>query len=397
MKINKVLVLNCGSSSIKYELFDSEFNSILLGEIEDVDLEDSRLIHNKEGKTLKKKVEVNTYRKGIDLILDILHDEEWGVLKDMKEISVVGHRVVHGGKMEESTVISKDVLEHLKEFEILAPLHNPHNLLGVREADKAMPGVPQVMVFDTQFHQTMPKKAYMYGLPYEFLEKYSVRKYGFHGMSHQYVSERAAEILGKKPNLITCHLGSGASLAAIKNGKSVDTSMGMTPLEGVMMDTRTGDIDPTILQYLNKKYDIDYDEIFEIMNNKSGLLGISGESIDPRVINKKAKKGNKRCKLALEMYCYRIAKYIGAYSVALGKVDGIIFTAGIGAGSPFMRKRICSYLDILGVKLNSKKNKKAVDKEMKINSRKSEVKVMVIPTNEELIIAKEAASVMDEK
>lgn len=393
--MNKILVLNCGSSSIKYRLFDNKFNTILYGLIERIGEKGTQLIHHKGKKKKKEKVGVKNHRQGIKLMLKMLHDKKLGGIKRIDEISVVGHRVVHGGQMAKSAMVSGVALRYLKDFEILAPLHNPNNITGIKETKKAMPRVPQVMVFDTEFHQTMPRKAYMYGLPYHYFDKYAVRKYGFHGMSHKYVSMEAGKMLKKKKcNVITCHLGAGSSLAAVKEGKSIDTSMGMTPLEGVMMATRTGDIDPAVLQYLVNKYKFDYDELFEIMNHKSGLLGISGKSKDVRVIEGRAKKGDERCKLALEIFAYRVAKYIGSYAVALKKVDAVVFTAGIGQNSSSMRKLICSYLEILGVKLDNRKNRKQVKKNTDISAGGSRIKVLVIPTNEELMIAKQAASVV---
>lgn len=396
--MKKILVLNCGSSSIKYRLFDKDFNTILNGLIEKIGEKGTRLVHHKGKEVLKKKSGVKSHKQGIKLMIDILHDEKWGAIKRVTEITVVGHRVVHGGQMAKSALVSGAALNYLKSFEMLAPLHNPHNITGIKEAKKAMPTVPQVMVFDTEFHQTMPNKAFMYGLPYSFFDKYAVRKYGFHGMSHKYVARRAGEILKKKSlNVITCHLGAGSSLTAVKAGKSVDTSMGMTPLEGVMMGTRTGDIDPAVLQYLVKKYDFGYDELYDVMNHKSGLLGISGASKDVRIIRGKAKKGNERCGLALEMFCYRIAKYIGSYAVALGKVDAIVFTAGIGSNAADIRKQICSYLKVIGVRIDPGKNKKAVKKEADISARGSKTRVLVIPTNEELMIARQAVAVVGGK
>jgi len=394
-KMKKILVLNCGSSSIKYRLYDSTFSTLLDGLIEKIGEEGTQLIHNKGGETLKRFVDVKNHKEGINLMLKMLHDEKWGAIKKISEISVVGHRVVHGGQMAKTALVSDAALNYLKSFEMLAPLHNPHNITGIKITKKLMPRVPQVMVFDTAFHQTIPRKAYMYGLPYYFFDKYAVRRYGFHGASHAYVSRRAAEILKKRnPNLITCHLGAGSSITAVKSGKSVDTSMGMTPLEGVMMGTRTGDIDPAILQYLVKKYGFDYDELFDIMNNKSGLLGISGVSKDVRIIEGKAEKGDERCRLALEMFCYRVAKYIGAYAVVLGSVDAIVFTGGIGENALSVREKICSYLGILGVKLDRRKNRAIVKKEGEISAKGSKIKVLVIPTNEELAIAQEAAEVV---
>lgn len=389
--MKKILVLNCGSSSIKYRLFDNKFNTLLYGIIERIG-PNAQLVHHKGKKTLKKKADAKNHAQGVKLMIKLLHDPEWGAIKRVTEISVVGHRVVHGGQFAKTSLASGVALRYLKDFEMLAPLHNPNNIIGITETKKAMPTVPQIMVFDTEFHQSMPRKAYMYGFPYNYFDKYAVRKYGFHGTSHKYVAQEAATFLKKKaPNLITCHLGAGSSLTAVKAGKSIDTSMGMTPLEGVMMATRTGDVDPAVLQYLVNKYKFKYEDLFDIMNHKSGLLGISGVSKDVRVIEGRAKKGNERCKLALEMYAYRVAKYIGAYAVALGKLDGIVFTAGIGENSPSMRKEICSCLCILGATLDLKKNRKEISKPTDISARGSKVKILVIPTNEELMIAKEAA------
>jgi len=399
--MNKILVLNCGSSSIKYNLFDRNFESLLSGIVERIG-EKAELVHRKDDRTLKKKVDVKSHKQAIGLMIKLLHDPDWGAITRVSEISVVGHRIVHGGQMSKTGLVSGAALKYLEEFKMLAPLHNPHNITGIKAAKKMMPRVPQVMVFDTAFHQTMPRKAYMYGLPYTFFDKYAVRKYGFHGTSHKYVAQMAARMLGKKkPNLITCHLGAGSSITAVKAGLSIDTSMGMTPLEGVMMGTRTGDIDPAVVQYLVKKYGFDYDGLFNIMNFQSGLLGISGVSKDVRVIEGRAKKGDERCRLALEMFCYRVAKYIGAYAVSLGKVDAIVFTAGIGENSASIRKEICSYLGIIGVKLDSRKNRNAggrirmeIRKETDISAKGSKVRVLVVPTNEELMIAREAAAVV---
>jgi acetate kinase len=394
--MNKILTLNCGSSSIKYRLFDRNFNTIMEGLIEKIGEKGTQLVHTKGDDTLKRAAEVKNHRQAVELMLKMLHDREWGAIKKVTEISVVGHRVVHGGQLTKPGLVSNAVLRYLRSFELLAPLHNPHNITGIEEAKRAMPTVPQVMVFDTEFHQNMPRKAYMYGLPYHFFDKYAIRRYGFHGISFRYVSGRAAKMLKKRnPKLIACHLGAGSSIAAIKEGRSVDTTMGLTPLEGVMMATRTGDIDPSAVQYLVKKYKFDYDELFDIMNKNSGLLGVSGVSKDVRIIEARAKKGNERCRLALEMFCYRVAKYIGAYAVVLGNVDAVVFTAGIGENSASMRKEICSYLRILGVRLDSGRNRKAVKKEMEISAKDSRIRVLVIPTDEELMIARQAASVIE--
>ncbi|RLE42197.1 acetate kinase [Candidatus Woesearchaeota archaeon] len=394
--MRKILVLNCGSSSIKYRLFDKKLNSLVRGKIERIGEKEPRLIHWKNKSLFQKVVKnVKDHEAGIKLMLSVLQDAKWGALKSLNEIFVVGHRVVHGGEISKPTIVTNKTLKHVEKLSILAPLHNPHNVAGIKIMKKILPKVKQVMVFDTAFHQTIPQKAYMYALPYEFYEKFKIRRYGFHGTSHKYVAIRASKLLRKaKPNLITCHLGAGSSITAISNGRSIDTSMGFTPLEGVMMGTRTGDIDAAIVQYLVDVCKLSFDDVFEIMNKKSGLLGISGISKDVRPILAGAKKGNKRCKLALEMFCYRVAKYIGAYSVLLDNVDAIVFTAGIGENAPWIREKICSYLKILGVKLDKRKNNNAIAKEALISSKKSCIKVFVIPTDEELMIAKEAVSVI---
>lgn len=397
--MKKILVLNCGSSSIKYRLFDKDYNTILKGLVEKIGEKQPRLIHTKKDKILKKNVKAPNHKKGIELMLEMLRHDKLGGIKRVTEISVVGHRVVHGGQMAKSALVSDVAIGYLEDFVLLAPLHNPPNITGIKESKKAMPKVPQVMVFDTEFHQTMPRKAFMYGLPYHFFDKYAVRKYGFHGTSHKYVAVKAGEILGKKkPNVITCHLGAGSSLTAVKKGESIDTTMGMTPLEGVMMATRTGDFDPAVLQYLVKRYNFKYDKLYDIANHKSGLLGVSGASKDMRVIHGKAAKGDEKCKLAIELFCYKIAKYIGAYACALGKVDAIVFTAGIGMNAWYVRKEICDYLKIIGVKLDNRKNKSTINgKTGYISAKDSKIKVLIIPTNEELMIAKQAVEVIKGK
>ncbi|MBN2477864.1 acetate kinase [Candidatus Micrarchaeota archaeon] len=396
--MKKILVLNCGSSSIKYRLFDEKFNTILWGLIERIGEKQPQIIHSKGDKKKKEKVNVKNHKQGIMLMFQMLHDKELGGIKRADEISVVGHRVVHGGQMAKTALVSGVALKYLKSFEMLAPLHNPNNIIGIKETKRIMPNVPQVMVFDTAFHQTMPRKAYMYALPYKFFDKYAIRKYGFHGTSHKYVSQVAGKMLKKKkPNLITCHLGAGSSITAVKKGESVDTSMGLTPLEGVMMATRTGDIDPAVVEYLVRRYGMKFEDVFEIMNKKSGLLGVSGVSKDVRIIEGKAKKGDERCRLALEMFSYRIAKYIAAYMAVLGKTDAIVFTAGIGENAFGIRKEICSYLKSFGIKLDLKKNRNTVKKRGAINAGSSRVKVLVVPTNEELMIAKEAVEMLGGK
>jgi acetate kinase len=392
-KMKKILVLNCGSSSIKYTLFDKKYNVILKGIIERIG-ENTQIIHQKEKLQFKEKLKIKNHEQGIKYLFKLLHNSKWGGIKRSTEISVVGHRVVHGGQMSKTALASTPAMKYLESFKTLAPLHNPHNITGIKITKKLLPNVPQVMVFDTAFHQTMPPKAYMYALPYKFYDKCAVRKYGFHGTSHKYVAKQAQKMLKKKKvNLITCHLGAGSSITAIKENKSIDTSMGLTPLEGVMMATRTGDIDPAVIQYLVNRYKMEWEDIYNIMNKNSGLLGISGVSKDVRIIEGRAKKGNERCKLALKMFCYRIAKYIGAYSVALGKIDAIVFTGGIGENAVNIRKEICSYLEILGVKIDKNKNSNKKQKK-EISSSASKIKILVIPTDEEKIIAEESVAVL---
>ncbi len=390
-----ILVLNCGSSSVKYALFDSHYRQIVKGTIAQIGEGKPTLTHSKLGSTLNKPVDAATHAKAISLMLDLLHDPAWGAIKANSEIKVIGHRMVHGGSMIGPTRVSAASLKKVVALSHLAPLHNPHNIKGIMAAGVLLPGVPQVMVFDTEFHHTLPKEAYLYPLPYEFFSKYGIRRYGFHGISHMFVAQEAASMLHKpRPNLITCHLGAGSSITAVASGKSVDTSMGMTPLEGVMMATRTGDIDPAILQYLVKWHGFKYENLFELMNNKSGLLGISGQSKDMREILQKANSGNKRCKLAVRMYCYRIAKYVGAYVATLGRVDAIVFTGGIGENAPQIRKEISAYLTQFGMHIDPALNKIAVGVAYDISAKGSETRILSIPTNEELMIAKESTRVL---
>jgi acetate kinase len=343
----------------------------------------------------KDYLKVANHREAIELIIKNLLDEKVGSIVDTNEIAVVGHRVAHGGvKFSKSVLVTEKVKEDLKEYFAIAPLHNPANYAGVLAIEKMLPGIPSVLVFDTAFHQTMPDYAYMYAIPYEYYEKNHIRRYGFHGTSHNYVSRMAAKMLEKPLNelkLITAHLGNGSSIAAIDKGRVIDTSMGFTPLQGVVMGTRCGDIDPAIIPYILKQYKNDSDTFLNtLMNKRSGLLGISGLSSDMRTIVKAIKSGNKRAKLAFEMLCYSVKKYISAYYGVLNGIDGLVFTAGIGENSPFVREKICSNLHALGIELDLKKNNVISNEERLISSSNSKVKIMVIPTNEELMIARES-------
>ena len=331
-------------------------------------------------------------------IFSLLVDPEIGVIKDLKEINAVGHRMVHGGeKFNKSVLLTDEVLKVFEECTDLAPLHNPANLKGVRAVQELMPGLPQVGVFDTAFHQTMPKEAFMYALPYDLYEKYGVRRYGFHGTSHRYVSQRVCEFLGVKPEgkkIITCHIGNGASIAAVKDGKCVDTSMGLTPLEGLIMGTRSGDVDGGALTFIEKKLGLDADGLSDLLNKKSGMLGITGVSSDMREIEKAFEEGNERAKLAFDMYFYRIRKYIGAYAAAMDGCDIIVFTAGVGENQPSLREEVCKKLTYLGVEIDVEKNKNLRGKEALISTPESKVAVCVIPTDEELMIASDTMALL---
>lgn len=393
----KILVLNCGSSSIKFQLFDMEENASVIakGIVDRIGLEESEFVYQPEGKDkIKKYQKVEDHTKSIDLILESLMDNEIGVIKDVNEIKAVGHRVVHGGdKFSGSVVITQDVIDKMEECVDLAPLHNPANLKGIYAMKKLLPNVVQCGTFDTAFHQTMPDYAYMYALPYEYYDKYKVRRYGFHGASHKYVSEKAAEVLGmdyNKVKIITCHLGNGASVAAIKNGKSVDTSMGLTPVEGLIMGTRCGDLDLGALFFIMEKEKFDNCQANIMINKKSGMIGITGVSSDMRDVENAAWNQNHyRADLGLKMYFYRVKKYIGAYAAAMGGVDIIVFTGGVGENGPETREAICEGLEYMGVKFNPATNDKLRSKIQDISMPDSKVKVMVIPTNEELVIAKD--------
>ena len=394
----KVLVVNCGSSSIKYQLIDMENESLMAkGYLEKIGLPDSFLTHTVNGEKHKIEQEVKNHEDGIQLVLQQLTHPEYGVIKSLDEIGAVGHRVVHGGeKFNSSVLINNDVINTMRECIPLAPLHNPAGITGIEACQKVLPNVPMVGVFDTAFHQTLPKKAYLYALPYEYYEKYGIRKYGFHGTSHRFVSKRVAEIMNKPVEdlkIITCHLGQGASLCAVDGGKSVDTSMGLTPLAGVPMGTRCGDIDPSIVTFLMKNEKLTPDEMDTIMNKKSGKLGVSGISFDDRDIEKAAAEGNERAKLAIDTFVYQVVGYIGRFVAQMNGVDVITFAGGIGENGIEARKEICDYLRFLGIKIDEEKNN-CRGKEVEISTPDSKVKVYVIPTNEELMIARDTMEIV---
>jgi len=395
----KILVINCGSSSIKYQFLGMEKEEKLAeGLIEKIGEAHPFLSHQTGKGIIRREVDAPNHRQGLRLIIDLLLEGSEGVIKDLSEISAVGHRVVHGGDaFIESTLIDGEVMQTIKRCATLAPLHNPPNLAGIEAAMDLLPNVPQVAVFDTAFHQTMPEEAYVYPLPYEFYEKYGIRRYGFHGTSHRYVAQRAAQILGKDLRdlkIITCHLGNGCSITAVDRGKSVDTSMGFTPLEGLPMGTRCGDIDPSIIFFIAEKENLSFAEVNNILNRKSGLLGISGISNDVREIRREAERGNYRARLALEILAYRVKKYIGAYAAVLGGVDAIVFTAGIGENAGYVRSRICQGLEFLGIQLDENRNKDPVKWRGIISAENSQVKVLVIPTREELMIARDTLEIL---
>ena len=393
-----VLVINCGSSSLKFQLINSESEAVLAkGLCERIGI-DGRLTYQPAGgeKNVSEKA-MPTHTEAIQFVIDALTDADTGVVKSLDEIGAVGHRVVHGGeKFAKSVVVTPEVKAAIAECNDLAPLHNPANLIGIEACESLMPGTPQVVVFDTAFHQAMPEKAYMYGLPYEYYEKYKVRRYGFHGTSHSFVSKRVAEIVGKPYNAtktIVCHLGNGASVSAVLNGESVDTSMGLTPLEGLVMGTRSGDIDPAIMEFIAKKENLDIAGIMNVLNKKSGVEGVSGVSSDFRDLEAAAKAGNKRAELAIDVFAYRVAKYVGAYTAAMNGVDNIVFTAGIGENCALVRTKVCSYLGYLGITIDEEANGKRGE-EIVISTPDSKVKVLVVPTNEELAIARETVALV---
>ncbi len=395
----KILVINCGSSSLKYQFIDMKDESVLAkGLVERIGIDGSVLKHEKIG--MEKQTitaDMPNHEVALKLVMDALINDKHGVIKDFKEIDAVGHRVVHGGEdFANSVLIDDKVMKSIEDCIDLAPLHNPPNIIGIKACQKLLPGVKMVAVFDTAFHQTMPDYAYMYAIPYEYYEKYKIRRYGFHGTSHRFVSKRASELMGKKIdqcNIITCHLGNGASLAAIKNGKTIDTSMGFTPLEGLIMGTRSGDIDPAVIPFLSEKEKMSIKEIDTLLNKKSGVLGVSGVSSDFRDIEGEAEKGNDRARLALDMFHTRVKKYIGAYMAELEGVDAIVFTAGLGENSAESREEICKGLESLGIEIDVDANK-VRGKEQLISKKDSKIKIYVIPTNEELVIARDTLEIV---
>ena len=393
-----VLVINCGSASLKFQLINSESEQALAkGLCERIGI-DGRLTYQPAGgeKAVSEKA-MPTHTEAIQFVIDALTDANTGVVKSLDEIGAVGHRVVHGGeKFTKSVIITDEVKAAIEECNDLAPLHNPANLIGINACQSLMPGTPMVAVFDTAFHQTMPEKAYMYGLPYEYYDKYKVRRYGFHGTSHSFVSKRAAELAGKPYDAVktvVCHLGNGASICAVQGGKSVDTSMGLTPLEGLVMGTRSGDIDPAIMEFIAKKEGLDIAGLMNVLNKKSGVEGVSGVSSDFRDLDNAADEGNNRAKIALEVFIYRVAKYVGAYTAAMNGVDVIAFTAGIGENAGNVREGVCKYLGYLGIEIDKEANAKRGE-EITISTPDSKVKVMVVPTNEELAIARDTVALV---
>ena len=395
-----VLVINCGSSSLIFQLINAETEKVpAKGLCERIGI-DGRLTYQPAGGEKEKSdLAMPTHTEAIQFVIDALANEKTGVVKSLDEIGAVGHRLVHGGeKFASSVVITDEVKKAVEECNDLAPLHNPANLIGVAACEKLMPGTPMVAVFDTAFHQTMPEKAYMYGLPYEYYEKYKVRRYGFHGTSHSFVSKRAAEVMGKsydEVKTIVCHLGNGSSVSAVLNGKCVDTSMGLTPLEGLVMGTRSGDIDPAIMEFIAKKENLDIEGVMEVLNKKSGVFGISGGlSSDFRDLTDAMNAGDKKAKIAMDVFSYRVAKYIGSYAAAMNGVDDIVFTAGIGENDDYVREEVCKYLGYLGVDFDSEANAGLRGKEAELTKEGSKVKVFVIPTNEELAIARETLALV---
>ena len=390
----KILVINCGSSSLKYQLIDMETEELMAkGLVERIGIEGSRIKHETIGKE-KKTIEtpMQDHKRALELVMESLTNEEYGAIKSLDEIDAVGHRVVHGGEdFAQSVIIDEKVLKGIEDNVEIAPLHNPPNIMGIKACQRLLPNVKQVAVFDTAFHQTMPAESYIYALPYEYYEKYKIRRFGFHGTSHKYITNRAAEMLGKdvnEVNLITCHLGNGSSICAVKNGKSIDTSMGFTPLEGLAMGTRCGDLDPAILPFIMEKENLSTDEINTLINKKSGVLGISGVSSDFRDIEAARDEGNKRAKLALDIFEKRVRGYIGSYMTELEHVDAIVFTAGVGENSIEMRESIVNGLKSLGIKIDPERNNVRGEDKL-ISADDSSIKIFVIPTNEELMIARD--------
>lgn len=398
----KVLVINSGSSSIKYQLFEMSDKSVLArGMAERIGIRGSLLAHYPKGKAVYRSTEqeIKNHGKALELIFEALVNRDYGVLGSPDEIDAIGHRVVHGGEIfSEPVTVDREIKENIRLLSDLAPLHNPANLTGIEACEKIIPGIRQVAVFDTSFHQTIPKPAYIYAIPYSYYEKYRIRKYGFHGTSHKYVAQRAAKMLDRQLGelrLITCHLGNGASITAVQGGRSVDTSMGFTPLEGVAMGTRSGDLDPAVITWLMEKEGLNPSEINEILNNQGGVLGISGLSSDFRDIEKAVLAGNERARLAQELFIYKVKKYIGAYAAVLNGLDALVFTAGVGENSPVIRAGICEGLDYLGIRIDHQRNL-IRGRETDISAPGSHGRILVIPTNEELMIAEETVRVIDD-
>ncbi len=399
----KVLVLNSGSSSIKFRVYEAqgEIRELARGIVERIGEEISRVRYRGPRGEIEYETRIASHEEGLGHVLKALTDPEKGVISDPSEIRGVGHRVVHGGDaVSQPVVVDEEVEAAIERFAVMAPLHNPANLAGIRAAKKVFPDALHVAVFDTAFHQTLPEEAYLYAIPYEYYEKYRVRRYGFHGISHMYVAERAAEILGRpleELRIITCHLGNGASLAAVKGGRSVETSMGLTPLEGLVMGTRSGDIDPSIFYFLMKWEGLSADEVYTLLNKRSGLLGLSGISNDVRVLTERMEAGDEAAARALRVYAHRVKKYIGAYMAVLGGADAIVFTAGVGENSALMRSMILEGLEGLGIVLDEEKNRDPAAHGYVVSSDSSQVKVLVIPTNEELVIARETLRLLKSK
>ncbi|MBI5574554.1 MAG: acetate kinase [Elusimicrobia bacterium] len=397
----KILVLNSGSSSVKYELCNIENETCLAeGQIEAIGTEGAILEHSQDGKKTKNPILAKDHTEAISKILKILTSPETGIIKNKNEIAAVGHRIVHGGEyFTESAIVNENVKKKLEECYDIAPLHNPHNVKGILAIETLIPSVPQVVVFDTAFHKTIPEYAFLYALPYKIYQQYSIRKYGFHGISNQYITERLSEVTkipATKLKIINCHLGNGASVTAIKYGKSVETSMGFTPLEGLIMGTRCGDIDPSIPLHLMSRESLKTSDVQSLLNRQSGLLGISQISSDMRTIIKKSDEGNEKAMLAIEMFCYRAKKYISSYIGVLNGCDYIVFSAGIGERSPLIRRKIMSDLDSLGITIDEEKNSKCIGGcETDISDKKSKIKIYVIPTNEAIVIARETKKLLD--
>jgi acetate kinase len=398
----RILVLNCGSSSVKYQLIDTSVNIALAkGVVSRIGLSDAILNHKPfDRPEFKISAEILDHIMAIEYVVQALLSRDHGVIKDKSEIEAIGHRVVHGGEeFSDSALITSEVLSQIKKCIDLAPLHNPHNIKGINAAQKIFPGISQVAVFDTAFHQRMPPTSYIYGIPYILYKKYGIRKYGFHGTSHYYVAHRSAQLLQKDLKellMITCHLGNGASMTAIRDGKSIDTSMGFTPLEGLLMGTRSGDLDPAVILHIMAHEELTLHEANTLLNKHSGLQGISSLSSDMKDILEESRRGNKSAQLALDIYCNRIKKYIGAYAAILGGLDVLVFTAGIGENAPLVRKKSCDNLEFLGIKIHDKRNEESIKVEATISSPQSKVKVLVIPTNEELVIARDTERIIKE-